>query len=227
MAQLADGGGLARPVDADDQDDVGRVETPDVERLGDRRQDFLDLLRQDRAEARVRRAARMRCEAMLSRIRLRRLGAEVGRRSALPRYRRGLRIERLLLTRPAQIFSPRRSAVFLKPPVRRSSQLIQKSRLNDLSSRPMTAGAVRRSPRLEPSMRDRREPLSLWPFSLFSMSTVWPSPTSPSSQTATGVPGCVTETCRPRLDPALATRVAASGRRRVGPVVRRGRCARR
>ena len=49
---------------------------------------------------------------------------------------RGLRtilaeeIEKILapVARP-EIFSPRRSAVFLKPPVRRSSQLIQTSRL--------------------------------------------------------------------------------------------------
>ena len=51
MAELADGGGLARAVDADDEDDVRAGEAPDVERLGDGREDLLDFLGEDGAQA--------------------------------------------------------------------------------------------------------------------------------------------------------------------------------
>ena len=50
MAELADGGRLAAAVDPDHQDDVRPRKAPDVERLGDRRQDLLDLLGQDGAQ---------------------------------------------------------------------------------------------------------------------------------------------------------------------------------
>ncbi len=51
MAELADGRGLARAVDADHEDDVRAREAPHLERLGDRREDLLDLLGEDGAKA--------------------------------------------------------------------------------------------------------------------------------------------------------------------------------
>ena len=51
MAELADGRGLARAVDADHQDHVRPGKTPDLQWLRDWREDLLDLLGQDRPKA--------------------------------------------------------------------------------------------------------------------------------------------------------------------------------
>ena len=50
MAELADGGRLARAVDADHQDHVRTREARDFQWLGDRREDLFDLFGKDRAE---------------------------------------------------------------------------------------------------------------------------------------------------------------------------------
>ena len=77
VAELADGGGLARAVDADDQDDVRAREAPDVERLGDRREDRLDLLGEDGAQAALVELLEAAGGDRLADA-LRRFGAEVG-----------------------------------------------------------------------------------------------------------------------------------------------------
>ena len=71
MAELADRRRLARAVDADHQDDVRARKAPDFQRLGDRSEDLLDLLGEDRRRPRSSRrsnfwraiASRMRCDA--------------------------------------------------------------------------------------------------------------------------------------------------------------------
>ena len=77
VAELADGGGLARAVDADHQDHVRAREAPDFERLGDRREDLLDLLGEDGAKAAlVELLEALRGDRLADPAR--RLGAEVG-----------------------------------------------------------------------------------------------------------------------------------------------------
>ena len=51
VAQLADGGGLARPIDADHQDNMRPGKSPHVQRLGHGAEDLLDLLGQDGPQA--------------------------------------------------------------------------------------------------------------------------------------------------------------------------------
>ena len=110
MAELGDGGGLARAVDADHQDHLRAREAPDLERLGDRGQDLLDLLGEDRAQAALVELLEPPGGDRLADA-VRRLGAEVGGDQRLLDLveRRG--VERGLLGDGPVRLSPSRSAV--------------------------------------------------------------------------------------------------------------------
>ena len=184
---------LPRAVDADHEDDVRARKAPDVERLGDRREDLLDLLGEDRAQA-----------ALVELLELAGGDARRGcastprgrgrRRSAPPRYRRASRCRAPARWTMPVMLSPTLSAVFLKPPVRRSSQLMQTVPTRLSPSRPV----MRRQPDVAARRRRRcatGAKASLWPLSLFSIST-----------------GCVVPT---RLSSQAARRIAAASRRRA------------
>ena len=104
MAQFADGGGLARAVDADHQDDVRARKAPYVQRLGDRGEDLFDLLGEDGAQpALVERLEFLAGDRLADP--LRRGGAEVGRDQRFLDIVEGRGVERLLVHKPGDILA--------------------------------------------------------------------------------------------------------------------------
>ena len=105
MAELADGRGLARSVDADHQDDVRAGEAPDVERLGDGREDLLDLLGEDGAKAALVELLETPVGDAVADP-LRRFGAEVGGDQRLLDIVEGRGVERLFLDQARRYSRP-------------------------------------------------------------------------------------------------------------------------
>ena len=239
MRELGDGGGLARAVDADDQDHLRAREGVDLERLGDRARGssrsprrrsrgcrVLVMPRSKRSLGQPRRGSRAAVR-----------GAEIGGdQRLLDLVERRRRRARALVNRPARL-SPSRSEVLRKPPSSRSCQVVVAHagapiRMSSVDAGDRARATMLAGPARGAASRTAREILGMAASPSRSTSTSLRR----ADQLAAATPPCAAPPPRAAARRAPCTTLARdlrharggrAGAGRIGEDVARGRCRNR